>query len=73
MNCWRFSPAIFDAARRIERSARGEFELADAVLYAIARGERFQVVPVRAGVLDLSVRGDISSVGRRLRTVEVRP
>ncbi len=72
MNCWRFGPSIFDAARRIERSPRGEFELADAVKAAMAAGERFSVVPVEAGVLDLSERGDIPSVARRLAGVEVR-
>jgi dTDP-glucose pyrophosphorylase len=72
MNCWRFGPSIFDAARRIEPSPRGEFELADAVKAAMAAGERFAVVPVEAGVLDLSKRGDIASVARRLAGVEVR-
>jgi dTDP-glucose pyrophosphorylase len=72
MNCWRFGPAIFDAARHIPRSPRGEYELADAVKEAIRRGERFHVVPVSAGVLDLSQRGDIPSVARRLAGVEVR-
>jgi dTDP-glucose pyrophosphorylase len=72
MNCWRFGPAIFGAARRIGRSPRGEFELADAVKDAMAHGERFRVVPVRAGVLDLSMRADIPSVARRLAGVEVR-
>lgn len=72
MNCWRFGPSIFDAARIIPQSARGEYEIADAVKAAMALGERFRVVPVRAGVLDLSERGDIPSVARRLADVEVR-
>jgi dTDP-glucose pyrophosphorylase len=72
MNCWRFGPAIFDAARRIPLSPRGEYELADAVKEAMRGGERFHVVPVAAGVLDLSQRGDIPSVARRLAGVEVR-
>lgn len=72
MNCWRFGPSIFDAARVIERSPRGEYKLADAVKAAMAAGERFTVVPVEAGVLDLSQRGDIPSVARRLAGVEVR-
>jgi dTDP-glucose pyrophosphorylase len=71
MNCWRFGASIFEAARCIERSPRGEFELADAVKEAIRRGERFHVVRVKAGVLDLSERGDIPSVARRLAGVEV--
>jgi dTDP-glucose pyrophosphorylase len=72
MNCWRFAASIFGATRRVQRSARGEFELADAVEAAIAAGERFAVVPVAAGVLDLSRRGDIPTVARRLAGVEVR-
>jgi dTDP-glucose pyrophosphorylase len=72
MNCWRFGPSIFDASRRIGPSPRGEFELADAVKAAMAAGERFAVVPVNAGVLDLSQRGDIPSVASRLAGVEVR-
>jgi hypothetical protein len=38
----------------------------------MAAGERFAVVPVAAGVLDLSQRGDIPSVARLLAGVEVR-
>jgi dTDP-glucose pyrophosphorylase len=72
MNCWRFGPSIFAAARGISKSPRGEFELADAVKAAIDAGERFDVVPVAAGVLDLSHRSDIPSVARRLAAVEVR-
>ena len=73
MNCWRFGPSIFTAARAIGLSPRGEYELGDAVQYAIdALGERFRVVPVREGVLDLSVRSDIPSVVRRLEGFEVR-
>jgi glucose-1-phosphate thymidylyltransferase len=71
MNCWRFGPSIFGAARRVGRSSRGEYELADAVKDAMRRGERFHVVRVHAGILDLSQRGDILSVARRLAGVEV--
>jgi dTDP-glucose pyrophosphorylase len=72
MNCWRFGPEIFAAAARIGRSARGEFELADAVMAAIEAGVRFEVVPVSAGVLDLSSQADIPAVAERLQGVEVR-
>jgi dTDP-glucose pyrophosphorylase len=72
MNCWRFGPSIFRAARAIGPSARGEFELADAVRHAIQQGERFLVAPVRAGVLDLSQRADIPAVASRLANVQVR-
>lgn len=52
---------------------RGKYELADAVQHAIdVLGERFEVVPAREGVLDLSMRSDIPSVARRLSGFEVR-
>jgi glucose-1-phosphate thymidylyltransferase len=73
MNCWSFGPAIYEAARRIQPSPRGELELTDAVRYATSTlGERFAVVRVAAGVLDLSVRTDIPSVARRLEGTDVR-
>jgi len=67
MNCWRFTPRIFEACRRIAPSPRGELEITDAVQYAIERlGEKFAVVKVKAAVLDLSSRGDIAAVAERL-------
>jgi dTDP-glucose pyrophosphorylase len=72
MNCWRFAPSIFAACRSIGRSARGEFEITDAVQYAIDRlGESFQVLRCRTPVLDLSSQGDIEPVARRLAGVKV--
>lgn len=63
MTCWRFGPAIFDACRAISPSPRGEYELPDAVAYAMhSLGERLRVVPVAGPVLDLSNRGDIPTV-----------
>ena len=74
MNCWRFGPAIFDACRSIEPSARGELELPNAVRHAVrVMGERFRAIPVQAGVLDLSRREDIAEVERRLADVSPRP
>jgi glucose-1-phosphate thymidylyltransferase len=73
MNCWRFGPSIFEACRHIKPSPRGELEVTDAVQYAIDHlGERFHVVRVRAGVLDLTRRSDIPSVARFLQHVPVR-
>lgn len=73
MNCWRFTPEIFEACRRIPLSARGELEIPDAVEHARRHlAVSFRVVPVRAGVLDLSGRADIPAVAERLREVEVR-
>ncbi len=71
MNVWRFTPAIFDAARKIPMSARGEYEIQDAVRTAMADGETFQVVPSSEGVLDMSNRDDIASVAAALEGTEV--
>ena len=73
MNCWRFDASVLDACRRVPLSARGERELTDAVRHAAHEaGTRFRVVRMKAGVLDLSSRGDIAGVASRLANVEVR-
>ena len=56
MNCWRFDARIFDACRDVPRSARGEFELPEAVALATRRGARFKAIPARGPVLDLAPR-----------------
>ena len=72
MNCWLFDPRIFEACERVPKSARGEFELPSAVQLGIdAMGMQFRTLPVDTGVLDLSSRGDIPEVARRLRSVTV--
>jgi dTDP-glucose pyrophosphorylase len=73
MNLWRFSPAIFEACRRVPLSARGELELPQAVDFAIRElGLWFRAVRSDEGVLDLSTRGDVAAVARRLLGVEPR-
>jgi glucose-1-phosphate thymidylyltransferase len=73
MNVWLLTPAIFEACRRVPTSARGELELPNAVQWAIEHlGMCIRVMPVRAGVLDLSQRGDIPAVAARLRGMSVR-
>jgi glucose-1-phosphate thymidylyltransferase len=73
MNVWLLTPAIYEACRRVPPSARGELELPNAVQWAIEHlGMRIRAVPVRAGVLDLSHRGDIPAVAARLRGTTVR-
>lgn len=73
MNCWRFDSAIFRACEEVPRSARGEFELPEAVQYGIANlGLRLKAVPFREGVLDLSRRSDIAAVAARLRDISVK-
>lgn len=66
MNLWRFDARIFDACRDVDASPRGEFELPAAVMLAQSRGVRFAVVPAAGPVLDLSQRGDVTAVARRL-------
>lgn len=67
MNCWRFAPEIFGACREVPRSARGEFELPEAVQFGMsALGLRFKAIPFRTGVLDLSYRDDIAKMAERL-------
>ena len=69
MNCWRFDARIFDACRDVSPSARGEFELPEAVGLASSRGVRFRAVAARGPVLDLSRRADAADVARRLAGV----
>lgn len=71
MNAWLFTPAIFDACTRVQPSPRGELEIIDAVLLAVAGGEVFTVVPVAEGVLDMSSRGDVAAVQAALAHVDV--
>ena len=75
MNCWRFDPGIFAACAAVTPSARGELELPEAVRLAIRQnGARFRVVGVSTGaVIDLSERGDVAEVERRLAGLEPRP
>ncbi len=73
MNVWRFDSRIFAACADVPRSARGEFELPEAVALARARGVTFHVIPARGAVLDLSRQSDIPLVSTRLAGVEPRP
>jgi dTDP-glucose pyrophosphorylase len=73
MNLWRFDERIFAACRDVPRSARGEFELPEAVALAMTRGVTFQAVRLRAGVLDLSHRRDVAAVAARLARHEITP
>jgi glucose-1-phosphate thymidylyltransferase len=73
MNCWHFDARIFDACRDVPRSARGEFEIPEAVALAIGRGLRFKTFPASGPVLDLSRRADAVAVANRLAGVTPRP
>lgn len=74
MNLWSFTPRIFEACRRVTPSVRGELELQDAVMIAMRElGEQFRVVRAHAGVLDLSRRADVATIGDHLRHLVVQP
>jgi len=73
MNCWRFDARIFAACRDVPRSARGEYELPEAVGLAVARGVRFRCLPARGPVLDMSTRADAQDVQRRLAGITPAP
>ena len=73
MNLWRFDSRIFSACRDVPRSARGEYELPEAVSLAMARGVRFKGILSDGRVLDLSTRGDAAALDRRLAGRTARP
>ena len=66
MNCWWFDSGIFAFCRSVAKSARGEFELPEAVGLAVDHGVRFSTIAARGPVLDLSRRADAADVARRL-------
>ncbi|WRS29331.1 nucleotidyltransferase family protein [Actinomycetaceae bacterium MB13-C1-2] len=71
MNLWKFTEPIFAAAAVIPKSARGEYEIIDAVRQAMDDGEPFSIVRSEDGVLDMSNRDDIASVAAALDGTEV--
>jgi len=73
MNLWAVTPAIVDACRRVPMSARGEFELPEAVGLALREGVPVRAVQHSAPVLDLSRRTDIARVVERLSSVDPHP
>jgi dTDP-glucose pyrophosphorylase len=73
MNVWRFDRRIFDACRDVPLSARGEYELPEAVGLAVSRGVVFQTFRAAGAVLDLSRRSDVAHVNTRLAGTEPRP
>jgi glucose-1-phosphate thymidylyltransferase len=72
MNCWAFTPAIFDACRAVTPSPRGELEITEAARVAMRRGERFTALPVNAAVLDVTSRGDVATMAARIADLPVR-
>lgn len=73
MNVWRFDPRVYDACATVPLSARGEYELPEAVGVAVAGGMVIRVLRARGAVLDLSRQEDIPRVAARLAGLEPRP
>ena len=73
MNVWRFDDRIFDACRDVPLSARGEYELPEAVGLALSRGDTYRTFRASGAVLDLSRRSDVALVNARLAGLEPRP
>ena len=73
MNIWRFNAEILAACRDVAPSPRGELELPLAVALAISHGGRLRAVRMRGGVVDLSNRGDILEMARRLGDRDIQP
>jgi dTDP-glucose pyrophosphorylase len=72
MNCWSFTPEIFESCRAVEMSARGELELTQAVQRAIDSGTMtFRTVLLRETVFDMSTRSDIAAVAQALSAIRV--
>lgn len=72
MNCWRFDKNIYTSCRSIEPSARGELEITSAAQHAIDElGVKFAASFVKADVLDLSNRADISHIEKKLADEEI--
>ncbi len=73
MNCWAVTAAIVDACGRVPKSARGEYELPEAVALALREGTSVRAIRMAAPVLDLSRRSDIAAVAEWLADVDPRP
>lgn len=66
VNLWKMHRSMFDACRDISPSPRGERELPDAVLLAVARGTPFRVVEVAGHLFDLTTAADVPFASRAL-------
>ena len=73
LNSWLFDASIFEACERVPKSARGEYELPEAVGLALREGVVVRAERVALPVLDLSQRADIPAVAARLGTADPRP
>lgn len=73
VNLWKMVPAVFDACRDAPLSPRGERELPDAALLAVARGTPFRVVETSGRLFDLTTAADVPVATRALMPQDSRP
>jgi NDP-sugar pyrophosphorylase family protein len=59
------SPSIFDFARRLRPSPRGEYELPAAVAAMVAEGRTVRALPIRGFWSDVGTRDDLEEARRR--------
>lgn len=71
MNLWRMDQPMLAACGDVAPSPRGERELPDAAMLAVARGTRVKVVDVAGAVLDLTTAADVGIVSRALARAEL--
>ena len=69
MNLWRFTHHIFLACEKIEpHPIRGEYEITSAIQFLVdEKIVPVKVIPVEAGVLDLTYKSDIISIEKKLK------
>ncbi|MGH7785453.1 MAG: nucleotidyltransferase family protein [Candidatus Binatia bacterium] len=59
-----FAPVVFDYARAVPRSPRGEYELPQAVARMIADGQEVRALPVRGPWSDVATAADLAAAER---------
>lgn len=74
---YAFSPIIFEACRAIEPSARGEYELPDALTWLVRHGHRVAASPLRGTRVNVNTPHDLERAralleGRALRSSRAR-
>jgi glucose-1-phosphate thymidylyltransferase len=66
LGVFAFSPRVFEALRRVEPSARGEYELADAVDRLFDEEGGVELVRLDGWVTNVNTVADVERVSRRV-------